>query len=643
MKVKFLKFFLSALVLLLVCTNCDYLESEEYLVKVDDLNNIYKNRVNVRRSLAACFEAIQRRAALGNIHETSFDEIYAGREDVPGVAFGQGKNTAENLLTENYWAKYYKAIRICNLFLENAPNADLRDFGENELEHYLADARFLRAYYHFLIARDYGPIVVLDHSVDYSTGEYPVIRKPFDQGTQWICDELDAVIKLLPSKEDQINEYVGLPTKELAMMVKADLLLFKASPLVNGNADYASFTNFQGETLISQTYDVEKWRDAANAFKDIIDLNVFDIYTVESNDGYVTVPLGEFEGNDVAWPDGPANIDPYRSYKSLFDGGPWLNSEMIFQWNFYNNGLTRIGWPRGANKGNGWAHAINATQEVVDAYLMNNGKTITEENNNLYNDMGFALDADNFYIKGEESALKLPIQTNFKNGGNNVPNRVLNREARFYATIGFNGRGWPMSSQSEPWHYADFRLGGDDGYVKTSQPSCLTGYPIVKWVNNEDSRVEGDFRKQLPLYRYAEVCLGYAEALNEVEPGHPDIKLYFNKVRFRAGLPGSQATTQEEMRTEIKRERQVEFAFEFKRYHDMRRWKDATSFERDMWNNGLGLGGPVVGCDYLSSSTSFFNRTAHDGYLFREKNYWLPLSFYDINNHWGALVQNPGY
>lgn len=92
--------------------------------------------------------------------------------------------------------------------------------------------------------------------------------------------------------------------------------------------------------------------------------------------------------------------------------------------------------------------------------------------------------------------------------------------------------------------------------------------------------------KAYPIFRYAEILLNYAEALNELNGSYTstttgitvtrneqEILAAFNQIRYRAGLPGlvslpDQAT----MRQLIKRERQIEFMSEGKRYLDLRRW-----------------------------------------------------------------------
>ena len=90
------------------------------------------------------------------------------------------------------------------------------------------------------------------------------------------------------------------------------------------------------------------------------------------------------------------------------------------------------------------------------------------------------------------------------------------------------------------------------------------------------------------LYRLGEAYLNYAEALNECDPGNPDILKYLNLIRERAGMPqygtGKDSNGfdkiplngQDEVREAIYHERRVELCCENGlRYLDLRRWKKA--------------------------------------------------------------------
>jgi hypothetical protein len=138
--------------------------------------------------------------------------------------------------------------------------------------------------------------------------------------------------------------------------------------------------------------------------------------------------------------------------------------------------------------------------------------------------------------------------------------------------------------------------------------------------------------------RYAEVLLNYAEAQNEAVG--PDATVYnaINQIRQRASVkqpPLPAGLTQAQMRDAIRRERQVELAFEEHRFYDVRRWKIANVTENV----------PAYGVDVTKNgtTTTYTRKVALSGRAFADKHYWLPIPRSEILSSNGKLTQNPGY
>lgn len=87
------------------------------------------------------------------------------------------------------------------------------------------------------------------------------------------------------------------------------------------------------------------------------------------------------------------------------------------------------------------------------------------------------------------------------------------------------------------------------------------------------------------LLRYADILLMYAEAKIELNEIDATVLTAINAVRTRAGQPAVLINTQAALRTQVRRERAVEFAGEGLRLFDLRRW--------DIY--GKANSGPVVG------------------------------------------------
>ncbi len=169
----------------------------------------------------------------------------------------------------------YDGIRHCNVFIEamedrsNAP-----DINEGERLRWIAEAKFLKAYYHYYLMRMYGPIPVIRKviPVDAPENELQVAREPIDESVDYLVSLLDeAAVYLPPQIADTQNE-LGRVTRQVALGIKGELLLMAASPLFNGNPDMVGYVNKDGTPLFNTTYDATKWQRAATALKDAIDV-----------------------------------------------------------------------------------------------------------------------------------------------------------------------------------------------------------------------------------------------------------------------------------------------------------------------------------------------------------------------------------
>ncbi len=89
----------------------------------------------------------------------------------------------------------------------------------------------------------------------------------------------------------------------------------------------------------------------------------------------------------------------------------------------------------------------------------------------------------------------------------------------------------------------------------------------IKYLHPHSTYQQAD--ENIPVYRYAEVLLFLAEAINEQGGSITEVQAYLNQVRNRAGLGNTTASTQAELRDAIMNERQVELAFEGKRWWDL--------------------------------------------------------------------------
>ncbi len=146
-----------------------------------------------------------------------------------------------------------------------------------------------------------------------------------------------------------------------------------------------------------------------------------------------------------------------------------------------------------------------------------------------------------------------------------------NREARFYASILYNGAPWKGRT-------IETFVGGTDGFkefgIDNHPNTTTTGYYIRKMINEKSDNMAQKGITAWSEVRYAEVLLNQAEALNEAGKS-VEALVPLNKVRQRAKLPNVTETNQANLRQIIREERKIELAFEGQRYWDLRRWRIA--------------------------------------------------------------------
>ena len=411
-----------------------------------------------------------------------------------------------------------------------------------EKRDFMGRAYFLRAYFYFYLVRLYGPVPVLPDepfATDMDIADASYERSTYDECVEKICTDFEQAASMLPLDRIEAEQY--MPTRGAALAFKARMQLYAASPLFNGNTYYADWVNSKGEHLISQTEDMSKWAAAAATYKRIIDMGKYELHTVakivnDKGTGTLTLPTTV---SSADFPDGAGDIDPYKSYRSVFDGTyqPYSVKEYIYYCR-RSDGDDRLYFPSGI----GGNATFSVTQDMIDEYRMADGRAFSE-----------ATEAEKSYkAVGSSSTFALEYQLS-----SNRACRDDNREPRYYATIGFNYCIWPGTSyrgtenlkNREVTYYED----GNAKDASNNNYRNRTGYTCRKYIHQEDIGHWNSTKKSkvFPLARYAEVLLGYAEAMNEMdsesftdEKGNiiqrnPDEMVkYFNQVRYRAGQPG---------------------------------------------------------------------------------------------------------
>lgn len=584
---------------------------KKFLDQVPDdvitVEDIFKSKANTDKFLANIYFSLpneQRQRYVGT--ENSGPWTASSDEAKYNWDFNYSNNMNSSVWSNTdgsvatYWNNYYKAIRNATYFIQNIDNANPDEVNSVMKLRYKAEAKALRAIYYFYLVRSYGPVIIIGDDLidlDASFADLQIPRTPFDQCIDYIVTELDAAATDLDTIPN--NSEYGRITKGVAKAYAIEALLLNASPLWNGNADFASFTNLDGTPLSSASYDGTKWEKAARAAKAFIEEFVpgtYELYKVTNADPFIAAYLSCRNVMTVNW-----------------------NKEWIYarsnsgDYMRYDRTPKHVGFPSGQQGGG----ALGVTQTMVDAYFMANGYSI--------NDNGSGYQASGF------SSFKAPFDVATRN----TYNQWINREPRFYVGVTYNNSYWLYQDNSSSPIITNMEFNGNSGRSKSTSDVSPTGYVVRKSAATNNNARGG-------LYlRLANIYLDYAEALNEYNESDPDILKYLNLIRERAGIPqygaGANAlpvpSGKSAMREAIRKERRVELAFENVRFFDTRRWKIAEVTDS----------GPFYGMNMTANGDGFYAKTQTENRVFRaERDYLFPIPNSQVLIN-AQMVQNPGW
>jgi len=633
-----------AFIILLGFGSCNYLDIVPDNVATIDYS--FRNRTAAEKYLFTCYSyrppvgSVDNDPAMNGSDETWQRYATGGWPTFANSNIGRGFQELTNPVL-NFWdgeragKSLWKGIRDCNIFLENIEKVlDLQPY---EKKRWIAEVKFLKAYYHYYLFKCYGAIPIIDVNLPISAGvdEVQVYREPVDKVVTYITDLMKDAAKDLPNAAEVIEgTEAGRVDKLVALSMRAEVLLFAASPLFNGNTDYASLVDSRGETLFPQTYDANKWKLAAAACKEAID----------------TCHLQKKALYDLVDPMAASAPDVFKlqtTYRQAICDR-W-NKELIWGGTNNDNGflaknatvrLVRFTPERLNDATSEWA----PTLKMAEKYYSANGVPIEEDTqwqtNSWY--------GNRFKIRPEVSA---GAEIYFVQKGEKTAYLHYNREPRFYASLGFDkgiyfGNGYYEFPSTVK--YCDFLNFGISGWQGGSGYSA-TGYSVKKMHSFKNAQTSSSTSVEyfpFPIMRLANLYLMYAEALNEFSGPSAEIFTYLDLIRARAGLKGvkeswlnfstkpTKPDTKDGLRQIIHQELTIELAFEGKRFWDIRRWKEIDTF------NDQPKGWNVLG----ETPDDFYKvvPVAQVPVKFTVKDYFWPIKESDLTVN-KNLIQNYGW
>ena len=611
---------------------------------IPTIEHAFNNRAIAERYLFTCYVGLPDPtnpfgypAYFTNRDEFEFGTNDAKKTSVAAQIAQGGQNTTAPYMS--YWSggqggkNMFQAIRTCNLFLEGIHQP--RDMMESERNRWIAEVKFLKAYYHFFLLQLYGPIPLIKENIPLSAtpDEVRIFREPVDECIAYIVELIDEAVPDLPLVIADRTTELGRITQPIALGVKAKALVWGASPLFNGNPDYSGWKDSRNIQLVSDIYSREKWEKAAKAIRAAIDTchlagHELYIYDKASNPNTrmmsdsIVPTMTVRKAVTERWNDGViwASCASFTPKVSLDD-----MQHILFPILYAND------------VGDGMTGYCLASFNMAELFYTNSGIPIDEDPDWNYEGRY----EPRLSSIEENNGLYIPI-------GQQTASLNFNREARFYANLGFDRGFFELSSATSDYGasfspYLQLRNGDVGNFFTVNN----TGYQVKKLIAFETrGGVYLGYNYRFPLLRLSDLYLLYSEALNELKDT-PDTEVYewMDKVREIVGLQGvveswtkskypNRPKEKDEMRKIIQQERMIELAFEGQRFWDMRRWKLAD-LSRTYIPKGWNPSGRTAAEYYEVIEVD-------QGGSFTLKDYLWPISDYDLRINTN-LVQSYGW
>ena len=638
----------------LIFTSCE----DDYLDVVPDniatIDLAFNTRSTAENFLSTCYTYIPEHAHVEqNFSLLAGDEVwyyaendfYMNNETSFRVAKGMQNSSSPYL---NYWEggrgaprSLFNALRDCNIFLDNL--VAVPGLEEEERIRWLDEVKVLKVFYHFWLMQMYGPIPIVDTNIPVSapSTETNVYRASIDEVVTYLTDLLDEVIVAdnLPGLINYVYTEQGRITMPIAKALKAKILMLSASPIFNGNTDFSSLIDNQGNSLVNQSYDPQKWVLAKDALLDAIESAEANGHSLYQFNQQLPIIGGISDQITQELSLRAAITEPFNSEIIWAFSADWTGE--LQQW-------CQPRWTADHSALFGYTKKSHApTLNMVETFYTRNGVPIDEDISWEYGNRFDVvqtpiLDADNenyheFYIEDDYATAKLHTF----------------REPRFYSTLGFDGGKW-FSLETENINFIphlNAKAGAPSG-KQGFEIYSITGYFAKKLVHYENiislegSTIQG---YSFPIIRLSDLYLMYAEASNETKAApDADVYEYIQKVRDRAGLDvggdlvntwqmhsanPSKPSTKDGMRAIIHQERMIELALEGHRYWDLRRWKLAGEY----------FSKPIRGWNIFKPDVAGFYEVENIFYRnYLTKDYLWPISQTELLRN-PNLIQNPGW
>ena len=540
----------------------------------------------------------------------------------------------------DYWGDAYKLIREANYFIETLPQyAD--NFMEDQIENWLGEAYFVRAFTYFALAKRFGGVPLITTVLQYpeqSLDELNIGRSSEAAVYDAIAADLDVAMEKLneTSVSGRANKYVAAALKSRAMLFAGSIAKYNKVSLFDGENRVCGIPTDKASDYFKAAYDAAKMVEGH--------------YTLYKKNWVAGDKQAQFQNYVNLFFD-------EESDENIFVKG-YQYPESVHGYDAYNV-------PRQLMGANGYSSEVCPTLNFVELFdglpKNSNGKLQTVDGAGNY--VLYAKTMDLFAnaeprlratvilpgdeFKGENIEIRRGIYTGEVSGG--IKKLVSETSTSPYPATNIvssaNGSQDPYTLPNG----SKMNPAGASGVFTADGTGAVSGFVVRKYLDPDrpTAQVLENHSDQTWIeMRYAEVLLNRAEAAYELyQAGQSgadyltDAYTCINQIRERAGADLLTGTAALNNINVIRIERRKELAFENKIWWDLKRWRIL-----DTEQNGTVY--RTLMPFYAAKASKYFMDIRLDErnarYTFDTRWYYQQIPQGEISKS-SNLIQNPGY
>ena len=586
---------------------CSFLDTDPQIIPDD---GYYNSEQKLIYGLAGVYGVLNSEALYGNYYSLQIanadDLCYFNNYNNSESRPDRYNHSAGTAAIYDTWSKLYEGIKNANRYIEAVEKTEI-DPGKLSVDIglYIAEARFLRAYYHFLLAQAWGDVPLrVKATTSPNPTDVQMAATPQEQVLKWCADEIEATI---PDLYEPIDNTPSRVSQTVAQGILARVYLFMAGESVkqidglDKKEMYRRAAYWANEVIASHKHDLN------DRYEEICINMIRDLYVSQFLE---SMWEAEFLGDRTSatdWTNGRiGDLIGLRSQSGTTNYSEWACN---YSYGYYNGSYTlwQLYWE--------------------------NDRTADEPASATVIDKRLTWNLPGYNYRGMNNQ-----KISYKNKAGETVTRYLQQTQSMFKT---------------PWVYNNnFAMPDIEGLDQTIEdafdPADLVYDPTVMCAvrNAGKWRRETVYEKQMsakslyttinfPILRYADVLLMYAEAINEYAEAPDDqAKEAIREIRKRAGVKTNESLLGDyrSFRDLVRNERGRELAFEGLRKWDLIRW---GTFVEKMHNAGTNqpTENKYRNVSYTNyASANYANVTA--------RHIYLPIPTKELAvNH--ALRQNP--